>query len=92
MAISKSEQRFGMRNFQAWTEAQDNGIYRNRIYIGLCGRAQHGKSSLCASLMTHFSDKGKKVITSAFATVPKKMLLVMGLEADELWGGRKAVP
>jgi hypothetical protein len=65
---------------------------RNRIYIGVCGRAQHGKSTLVKQLEAYFNGSGRLPRTTAFAMQPKLMLLAMGLTREQLFGSEKEIP
>lgn len=62
---------------------------RDRIIIGLCGRMQHGKSTLAKELRNYF---GSRAISSAFADPIKHMLLAIDLTESELWGKDKMQP
>lgn len=62
---------------------------RDRIVIGLCGRMQHGKSTLAKQLRDYF---GNRAVSSAFADPIKHMLFAIDLTEEELWGGAKMRP
>jgi hypothetical protein len=61
-----------------------------RKIIALCGRAQHGKSTLARQIAAYYG--AENVAVTAFATVPKRMLRVFGLTEDELRGNSKGTP
>lgn len=58
-----------------------------RLIIGLCGRAQHGKSTLAKQIQDYYGQDLVEI--TAFATVGKHMLSAFGLQHDHLWGNNK---
>lgn len=66
--------------------------FGKRLYIGLAGRAKHGKSSVARELEAYLLYHGIAVSVTAFAAVPKEMLKTMGLVDEQLYGNTKEVP
>lgn len=64
----------------------------NRIIIGVCGRAKHGKSRLVHDLFDFFTGVGRLPRTTAFATPIKQMLTAFGLSFQQLYGSEKEKP
>lgn len=58
------------------------------LIIGLCGRAQHGKSTLAAQLTDFLGGPGYVQRTS-FAEPLKDMLATFGLQPEHLYGSQK---
>jgi hypothetical protein len=67
-------------------------VRSSKIYIGLGGRAGHGKTTLARDLQNYFRCAGMTCDITSFATIPKKMLATMGLSNDELYGADKEKP
>lgn len=67
-------------------------VGRKPILIALGGKAQHGKTTLAWMLKGHFRENGFSCEITSFASVPKKMLEVLGLSHDQLYGALKEVP
>lgn len=64
------------------------GISDKALVIGLCGRAQHGKSTLAAQLVEFFGGAAY-VQRTAFADPIKVMLAAFGLRPEHLYGSQK---
>lgn len=62
------------------------------IIIGVCGRAQHGKSTLVRQLEDYFNGTGKTPRRTAFADPLKMMLATFGLGEGQLYGSTKTWP
>lgn len=66
-------------------------IDNKTLIIGLCGRAQHGKSTLAAQLVDFFGGAAY-VQRTAFADPIKDMLATFGLQPEHLYGSQKTEP
>ncbi len=63
------------------------------VIIGMAGRAQHGKTTLSKCLLEHLKEvEGLTVEIMPFAAMPKRMLLTLGLNHDQLFGNSKEKP